>query len=272
VDQVRAVAEALAMAGQQADDAEDRISSAADASDAWHGTAADEFRHRIVPLPGRLRDQQEVMSRAAELLFAWAGVLSDLRSRAESYDRQARQLDDRIAAAAQLVEEWAIAASVAGTHTRPQVQATLASHERTLGRLQAELATVLDAARQLTTEHRRAADDVADQLAALLAGSPAPPPAARRSELVTGIGSVVNGLADHVRRASQAAALAPVARDTVATAVSGGPAAAELAMAHTPADPGRSWFFGGVGVPIEELVAALSTGAGEQARDEFRES
>lgn len=271
VDQVRAVAEALAMAARRTGDAEDRISSAAGASDAWHGVAADEFRHRIVPLTGRLRDRQDAMNSAAELLFSWAGVLSDLRSRAEQYDRRARQLNDRIGAAEQLVEEWAIAVSVAGTHTRPQARATLESHERALGRLRSELGTVLETARQLATDHREAADDTADQLGVLLADVPAPP-ARRRSELVTGIGSVLSGLSGCVRRASRAAAWVPHAGHPVATVVSGGSAVAERAMAETPVDPGHGWTVDGVGVPIDQLVAALSGDTGEHVRDELHES
>lgn len=272
VDQVRAVAEALAMAVRQTGDAEDRISSAAGASDAWHGVAADEFRHRIVPLTGRLRDRQDVMNSAAELLFSWAGVLSDLRSRAEQYDRRARELNDRISAAERAVEEWAIAVSVAGTHTLPQARATLESHERALGRLRADLGTVLDAARQLATEHRGAADDIADQLGALLVDVPAQPPARWRSELVTSIGSVLSGLSGCVRRASRAAASVPTAGNPVATVVSGGSAVAELAMAEPPVDPGRGWTVDSVGVPIDQLVAALSGDTGEHVRDELRES
>lgn len=272
VDQVRAVADTLITAAQHADDTENRIISAVQTSEAWQGSAADEFRHRIGPLVGRVRGQREIMVTAAEVLFSWAGVLGDLQSRAEFYDRQARQLNGRISTAAQLVEEWAIAVSVAGTQTRSQAQATLESYASELGRLRTELGSVLNAAQQLAMEYRQAADDTADRLGTVLGDSPTLSRDHRQPGLTASIGRVLNGLADCARRASLAAALVPATRGAVAPVVSGGLTAVERAMVKPSPEVGRSWTFGDAGVPIDHLLVAVSGDGGERLRDEFRES
>ncbi|HEX4704456.1 MAG TPA: hypothetical protein VH352_20180, partial [Pseudonocardiaceae bacterium] len=122
VDSARALAEQFAEAGRLIADAAGRCTDAMATSQAWRGAAADEFRRRGAALPTRLHDQQDTVTAAAEVLFAWATTLADLQRQAEQYDRRARGLSVRIADAEQLVDEWVTAVSVASTHVRPRAE------------------------------------------------------------------------------------------------------------------------------------------------------
>jgi hypothetical protein len=246
---VAALAEAISAASRHAEDAHGQVVGAIAVSEPWRGTAADRFRGRGPALSDPLTAHRDSTTAAATTLFDWASTLADLRSRAEQLDRRARGLRSRIADAEQLVDEWVTAVSVAGTHTRPAAEATLAGHERDLADLHTELSSVLDSAHQLAAEHRAGADRTTARLRALApVPAPTPPPAAR----ATGLGVLLGGLSDATRKVSVAAGLAGPGSPVV-------PPPGALAVAVTPraGGSGGSWVFGPP-VPMDQLVAALS--------------
>ena len=195
VESVRALADALADAGRAIANAAARITHAVNTSDAWEGSAAEEFRRRATAVPTGLHADQQAVGNAADALFAWATTLADLQRQAEQHDRRARGLVTRIADARQLVEEWEIAVSVASTHARPSAESTLASHRTALAALQSELDSVRDTARQLAVAHQQAAAATVSRLHA---------PESR--SVVTGIGVRLTELSRLARRASAAIA------------------------------------------------------------------
>jgi hypothetical protein len=239
VDSVRALAERLAEAGRLIADAAGRCTDAMATSDAWRGAAANEFRRRVTALPTRLYGQQDTVTAAAEVLFAWATTLADLQRQAEQYDRRARGLSVRVADAEQLVDEWVTAVSVASTHVRPRAEATLAIHHATLAGLRAELDAVLADARALAADHRRAATETAAQLRTPVPDQPTTP---HRPALVTDIGALLAGLTAQARRATAIAALATPAGPPRPPASGLGTAVGALAVPGTSS--ATTWTFG----------------------------
>ena len=235
---VAALAEAIASAGRHAADAHDVLRGAVSASGPWRGSAAEEFRRRADALPGRLVAHRDDAPPAAEALFEWASTLSDLRLRAENLDRTAGRLRTRLADAEQLVDEWVTAVSVAGSHTRPAAEATLAGHERERDAVHADLEAVLAQARGLAVEHRAAAGRTTARLRSLAGPASA------------SVGTLLAGLSRATRRAG--AVLRPassVPRPPRAGAVS-------VALDAEPA-AGGSWTFGPA-VPVDRVVAGLA--------------
>jgi hypothetical protein len=239
VDSVRALAERFAEAGRLIADAAGRCTDAMATSDAWRGAAAEEFRRRVAALPTRLHGQQDTVTAAAEVLFAWATTLADLQRQAERYDRQARGLLVRIADAEQLVDEWDTAVSVASTHVRPRAEATLAVHQATLAGLRAELDAVRAAARTLAADHRRAAADTAARLRSPVMDQPT---TRRRLTVATDIGALLADLTAQARRATAMAALATWSGPRRPPA--GGLGTTLAALAATGTDSATTWTFG----------------------------
>lgn len=245
---VAALADAIAAAGRHASDAHGLITGAITTSAAWHGEAADEFRHGAADLPDQLAEHGDATGLAAETLYEWAATLTDQQRRADQLDRRAKAIRSRIADADQLVDEWTTAVSVASTHARPAAEATLAEHEGERDRLHAALSSVLAEAHDLAAEHRTAADRTTNRLRALL--TVAEPAAPRQAGWFD---TVLAGLSDATRRANAVAGL--VAAGSVVVPP---PAGAVAAAAAAEPVGGRTWVFGPA-VPVERLVADLTT-------------
>lgn len=244
---VAALADALTAAGRHADDAHGMITGAITASSAWLGDAADEFRRGTADLPQRLAEHGDTTGKAAGTLYEWAATLTDQQRRADQLDRRAKGFRASLADADQLVDEWTTAVSVAGSHTRPTAEATLAGHVRERDRQHAALSSVLAEAHDLAAEHRAAAERTTNLLRALLT---AEPPAPRQAG---SFGTVLTGLSDATRRANAVAGLA-----TAGPVVVPPIGAVAVAAAAEPVS-GGTWVFGPA-VPVERLVAAMSGG------------
>jgi hypothetical protein len=254
VGAVGALADALRAAGGHATEAGQSASAAQQHAGDWTGPAADAYRQAAGDAPDRLAAHATATGQAADLLYDWAGTLSDNRLQAESLDRRARALDEQISTAEANVEQWSIALSVASTHSQAEARAKLLEHERTLRQLQDRRSDVLTAAHDLAADHQRAARSVAGSLAALATGGPTPAAAPARSSAARDAGTALGALSTITRRANRIAGL--VRPGTVAAAPRSGLGSAAAALA-APVGSSGTWEFAerGTSPAALELVA-----------------
>jgi uncharacterized protein YukE len=205
VDAVVATADQLRGAATALAGVDPALRRAESAVHGWRGSAADAFRAAVRDTPSDFAERERALRDGAAALDRWAQTLAANQRRAEELDRAAVRLRGRLDAARDLVQDKQNALDVAAT----PVAAASASTEVTaatsaVAELERELAEVVERARNLEREHLRAANAVADELAAPPGAAPVP----RSDEPVLRALSGVLGRASQTSR-SLAALLAP---------------------------------------------------------------
>ncbi len=237
-DAVQATIAQLTAADEALGAVEPALRDAERHSAGWQGEAAAAFRDRLQATPADLDATRRRLRDAVAALERWARSLAANRRHTEQLDATAVRLRRGLSAARDAVQDKQDALDLAAT---PGVAAgasvELSAAEGRVAELEAELDAVLDEARALERDHRRAADEVADELAAV--GGAAPVPAA-------GQRPAIRALAGALGEASRtAAALGGLLRPP-GSAPGAVPAGATAALAGA--------FAGGLGPSGEPIV------------------
>lgn len=189
-ESVSALSTRYATAADQLDAAAPEVKRAVEASREWHGATADGFRQHVQGID--LEQRPPVLRRAATSLATWAQTLATNKRTTEELDASARALLGDIERAQDELQDKQNALDLAATPTTAasaSIEVTAASTRA--ADLQTQLDRVLQRARQLEGEHRRAADAVAEELAAVGRGETAAP-ARRPSPLTASLGGLLN--------------------------------------------------------------------------------
>lgn len=174
-DAVQAAITQLTSADSALGTVEPALRDAGRQSAGWEGAAAETFRDRLRATPSDFDATQRRLRDAVAVLERWARTLADNQRRAHDLDTTAVRLRRELSDARDVQGDKQNALDLAAT---PSVAAgasiELTGANNRVADLEARLAEVLDEARALEREHRRAADDVADELAAAGSATPAP--------------------------------------------------------------------------------------------------
>ncbi|HEY0447739.1 putative T7SS-secreted protein [Actinophytocola sp.] len=175
LDAVHAAIAQLTSADSALGTVEPALRDAERQSAAWQGEAAETFRARLHATPADFDATQRRLRDAVAVLEGWARTLTADKRRTEELDAKAvrlrRQLDD----ARDAVQDRQNALDLAATPSAAAgASIELSGATSRVADLESALAAVLDEARDLEREHRRAADAVADEVAALSGDAPAP--------------------------------------------------------------------------------------------------
>ncbi len=158
----------------------------------WQGEAAETFRGRLRATPADFDATQRRLRDAVAALERWARTLATNQRQAEQLDTTAVRLRRELSDARDTLQDKQDALDLAST---PSVAAgasiELSGATSRVEDLESRLAAVLDEARALEREHLRAADELADELAA--AGSAAPAPRAGGQPSIRALAGVLNG-------------------------------------------------------------------------------
>ncbi|HEY7597901.1 MAG TPA: hypothetical protein VH969_32490 [Actinophytocola sp.] len=182
LDAVHAVIAQLTSAGSALGTVEPALRDAERHSAGWQGDAAETFRDRLRATPSDFDATQRRLRDAVAVLERWARTLADNQRRAEDLDTTAVRLRRRLADARDVMSDKQNALDLAATPSLAagaSIELTGATNR--VADLEARLNEVLDEAHALEREHRRAADEVADELAS--SGSPPMHRAAERPEI-----------------------------------------------------------------------------------------
>jgi uncharacterized protein YukE len=179
VDAVHAAIAQLTSADSALGTVEPALRDAERHSAGWQGEAAETFRGRLRDTPSDFDATQRRLRDSVAVLERWARTLTANQRHTEELDATAVRIRRELSDARDGVQDKQNALDLASTPSA----ATGASIELSgaTGRvadLEARLDAVLDDARKLERDHLRAADEVADDLAAL--GGAAPEPRAER--------------------------------------------------------------------------------------------
>ncbi|MGQ0839408.1 hypothetical protein [Actinokineospora sp.] len=226
-DSVVAAAAEYSTAAEALGQVDSALRRVGEATESWGGPAADSFAARLAALPPDLDERATTLRRAAEVLATWAQTLAGNKRTADELDAAAVALRKRISAAQDDLHDKRNALDLAAT---PVTAATAgidhAAAEAALTGLETRLDEVLGRARALADDHQRAADAVADELAALSRGDLAQPDRSGQ-DLVRSVGGFLN------RASAMSSALAGLLAPppTGVPIPRGGAAAAVTAMA-----------------------------------------
>jgi chromosome segregation ATPase len=249
-DAVHAAIAQLASADSALGTVEPALADAERQSAGWQGEAAETFRGRLRDTPSDFDATQRRLRDAVAVLERWARTLTANQRHAEELDgtavrirRQLADARDAVADKQNLLDLAATPSAAAGA----SIELTGATNR--VAELEARLDEVLEQARTLEREHRRAADEVADELEA--AGSSAetgsqprsaPQPAIRALAGVLGQASRTAGTLGELLR-PPGAATDPVAggapaalTDALTGALAGGlrPTGEPIVLGETP--------------------------------------
>lgn len=164
VDQLTAAAEAFESVVPALRATEQRSRS-------WEGAAAEAFRTRLRNAP-----DPRVARASVAVLDRWARTLAANQRQAEELDAAAVRLRRQVSDALDMVQDKQNALDLASTASAvASASVAVSAATSQVGSLESELSRVLDRARTLERDHRRAADEVAAELAALRDGEVAQP-------------------------------------------------------------------------------------------------
>jgi chromosome segregation ATPase len=164
VDQLTAVAEAF-------ESVEPALRAAERRSRSWEGAAAEAFRARLRDAP-----DPRVARASIAVLDRWARTLAANQRQAEELDAVAVRLRRQLSDAQDALQDKQNALDLASTASAvASASVAVSAATSQVGSLESELGRVLDRARTLERDHRRAADEVAAELAALRGGEVAQP-------------------------------------------------------------------------------------------------
>lgn len=168
-DQLRDAATALAGVDPALHQAESAVHG-------WRGSAADAFRAALRDTPSDFAERERTLRDGAAALDRWAQTLAANQRRAEELDATAVRIRERLDAARDLVQDKQNALDLASTPaTAASASTEVTAATSAVADLERELAEVVERARSLEREHLRAANAVADELAAPPGETPAPP-------------------------------------------------------------------------------------------------
>jgi uncharacterized protein YukE len=205
---VQAVLNRFATAGEQIASIIPQLQSAVSVADGWDGDAAEGFRDYGDDIPNGLAEGADSMGRAADALVVWYATLVDNKAQAEVLDAMARKLKNQIEAAEDAVHT---AQTTLSTAMAPRAVAAARSEldaaTDAVGTLEAQLAVVIDEARQLQATHLAQADATAAALRG--AQGDAFQPVSWLAQAVGVAGSVLGEVSAWTGRAAFVAALVP---------------------------------------------------------------
>lgn len=186
LDDVAAAADRLTAAADALAEVEPALRDAARHAHDWHGVAAEAFRARLTAIPGGLADRERALRAAAAVLDRWARTLAEHKRVTEDLDAAAVRLRARLRDAQDEVQDRQNALDLASTSAvAAGASIELSGARGRVADLESALAEVLDRARALERDHRRAADAAADELAV---GTPEQAaPASRAVRAVAGV-------------------------------------------------------------------------------------
>lgn len=164
VDQLTAAAEAF-------ESVEPALRAAEQRSRSWEGAAAEAFRARLRNAP-----DPRVARAAVTVLDRWARTLAANQRQAEELDAAAVRLRRQVSDALDTLQDKQNALDLASTASAvASASVAVSAATSQVGQVESSLNGVLDRARTLDRDHRRAADEVAADLAALRGGEVAQP-------------------------------------------------------------------------------------------------
>jgi predicted nucleic acid-binding Zn-ribbon protein len=181
-DAVHAAIAQLTSADSALDTVEPALADAGRQSAGWQGDAAEIFRARLRDTPSDFDATQRRLRDAVAVLERWARTLAANQRHTEELDTTAVRIRRQLADARDAVADKQNQLDLAATPSAAAgASIELSGATNRVAELEARLDEVLEQARALEREHRRAADEVADELAA--AGSSTPPPSAQQPEI-----------------------------------------------------------------------------------------
>lgn len=159
VDQLTAAAEAF-------ESVEPALREASRLSRSWGGAAAEAFRARLGNAP-----DSRVARASVTVLDRWARTLAANQRQAEELDAAAVRLRRQVSDAMDVLQDKQNALDLASTASAvASASVAVSAATSQVGSLESSLGAVLDRARTLERDHRRAADEVTAELAALRGG------------------------------------------------------------------------------------------------------
>lgn len=142
----------------------------------WQGDAAETFRSRLRDTPSDFDATQRRLRDAVAVLERWARTLTANKRHTEELDATAVRLRGQLSDARDVLQDKQNALDLASTPSAATgASIELSGATNRVADLEARLQAVLDEARELEREHRRAADEIADELAAAGSSGPARP-------------------------------------------------------------------------------------------------
>ena len=159
VDQLTAAAEAF-------ESVEPALRSASERSRSWEGAAAEAFRSRLRDAP-----DSRVARASIAVLDRWARTLAANQRQAEELDAAAVRLRRQLSDAMDALQDKQNALDLASTASAvASASVAVSAATSQVASAESTLNGVLDRARTLERDHRRAADETAAELAALRGG------------------------------------------------------------------------------------------------------
>ncbi len=161
VDAVAQTVERLRAAAEALSSVEPSVRAAARQTSSWHGQAADAFRTRLTAPPVA----PAPLLAAIPVLEQWAATLAANIRRTEELDATARRLRRALDDARDVLQDKQNALDLAATPAAAAgASVEVAAAQSRVADAEAALDAVLNEARELAREHRRAADEAADAL------------------------------------------------------------------------------------------------------------
>lgn len=189
-DAVHAAIAQLSSADSALGTVEPALADAGRQSAGWQGDAAETFRGRLHDTPSDFDATRRRLRDAVAVLERWARALTANQRHTEELDTTAVRIRRQLADARDAVADKQNALDLAATPSAAagaSIELTGAANR--VAELEARLDEVLEQARTLGREHRRAADEVSDELDA--AGSSAPRPRSAQQPAIRALAGVL---------------------------------------------------------------------------------